>query len=331
MATRKQEPRASAPDEEGGFSLISDEKLLQLYATMVKCRLIEERAQGRLEPKKPLEPKKLASRSGGRAAGQAAGLEAVVVGVAIDLGPEDTVAPSSHGPIADFGTIAGFVKGEPREEIFRRQAACAAALDPAVRLDIATDALNIATGAALVNKTKNNGKIAVVFLDGEAAAPVFRSGSRPDSSSDSFADALHVAGLHRLPILFVRLSSLPAGAGKGKAQEGIDAHAGREGIARLAEECGIPFIAVDASDAVAVYRVATEAITHARKGNGATLIECETAGGGKAHDPILKMEVYLTRKGLFSEGLKSKTVASFTKELKAALATANQSKRLTGR
>jgi TPP-dependent pyruvate/acetoin dehydrogenase alpha subunit len=82
---------------------------------------------------------------------------------------------------------------------------------------------------------------------------------------------------------------------------------------------------------VAVYRVATEAIMHARKGNGATLIECETAGGGKAHDPILKMEVYLTRKGLFSEGLKSKTVASFTKELKAALATANQSKRLTGR
>jgi TPP-dependent pyruvate/acetoin dehydrogenase alpha subunit len=266
----------------------------------------------------------------GLEAGQAAGWEAVVAGVAIDLGPGDTLAPANRGSIAGFGLIAGFIKGEPLAEVFRRQLADAAGLDTAVRLDMATDALNLATGAALVNKTKKNGKIAVVFLDGEAAGPGSRLDLRLDSASDSFADALHAAGLHRLSILFVRMSSLPAGAGKGKAQKGIDAHTGRDRTARLAGECGIPFIAVDASDAVAVYRVATEAAAHARKGNGATLIECESAAG-KAHDPVLKMEAYLTRKGLFSEELKSKTVASFTKELKTAFATANQSKRLTGR
>jgi TPP-dependent pyruvate/acetoin dehydrogenase alpha subunit len=235
------------------------------------------------------------------------------------------------GLIGSFGLITGFIRGEPLAEIFRRQAVCAAGLDPAAQLEIAASALNNATGAALVSKTKNNSKIAVVFLEGEAAAPSSRLDLRLDSASDSLADALHAAGLHRLPILFVRLSSRPAGAGKGKAQKGMDAQAGRDGIARLAEECGIPLIAVDARDAVAVYRVATEAAAHARRGNGATFIECETAGSGEIHDPIPKMEAYLTRKGLFSERLQRETAASFAGELRAALATANRSKKLTGR
>jgi TPP-dependent pyruvate/acetoin dehydrogenase alpha subunit len=47
-----------------------------------------------------------------------------------------------------------------------------------------------------------------------------------------------------------------------------------------------------------------------------------------AHDPILKMEAYLTRKGLFSEKLKRENAASLTKELRAASAAANQSKKL---
>ena len=41
-----------------------------------------------------------------------------------------------------------------------------------------------------------------------------------------------------------------------------------------AQVCGVPIIPVDGGDVVAVYRVATESITHARKGNGPTLIDC---------------------------------------------------------
>jgi TPP-dependent pyruvate/acetoin dehydrogenase alpha subunit len=310
MATRKQKSSASAPAGGGGFSLISDEKLLQLYTTMVKCRMVEERARSLFEPKNLLKRKRLAGNGGG-AVSQEAGQEAVVVGVAIDLGPEDRVLPLNRG------LIASFARGGPLTEVFRSQMAGAAGLDLAVQLDIAT-------GAALINKTKQNGKIAVVYLEEGAASPGFRSGFLPDSCSD----ALHAAGPRRLPILFVRLSSLPAAPGKRKAQKGIDAHAERDEIARQASNCGIPFIAVDASDAVAVYRVVTEAIAHARKGNGATFIACEAAGGDMAHDPILKMEAYLTRKGLFSEKLKRENAASLTKELRAASAAANQSKKL---
>jgi len=66
---------------------------------------------------------------------------------------------------------------------------------------------------------------------------------------------------------------------------------------------------------VAVYRVSTEAIAHARKGNGPTLIECILDGS----DPILKMEEYLKRKSLFSEGMKREVMASFARELETAV------------
>ena len=80
--------------------------------------------------------------------------------------------------------------------------------------------------------------------------------------------------------------------------------------------CSFPVIAVDGNDAVAVYRVASEAIAHARKGDGPTLIECIRT---KAGDPLLNMEKYLVRKGLFSEEFKRKVAAGCSEKLDAAL------------
>jgi TPP-dependent pyruvate/acetoin dehydrogenase alpha subunit len=100
---------------------------------------------------------------------------------------------------------------------------------------------------------------------------------------------------------------------------------------------------VDGSDVVAVYRVACEAITHARKGNGPTLIECVPYGldshlassspdareseepeGLIDKDPILNMEKYLAGKGLFAKNLRSKITASVRKELAAAIKAARK-------
>jgi TPP-dependent pyruvate/acetoin dehydrogenase alpha subunit len=77
-------------------------------------------------------------------------------------------------------------------------------------------------------------------------------------------------------------------------------------------------IPVDGHDAVAVYRVATEAITHARKGNGATIIECIFDAGGEA-DALRRMEEYLTRKSLFRAAWKRKIAAEFAARLGEAL------------
>jgi TPP-dependent pyruvate/acetoin dehydrogenase alpha subunit len=56
-----------------------------------------------------------------------------------------------------------------------------------------------------------------------------------------------------------------------------------------------PFISVDGNDVAAAYRVASEAVTHARKGNGPTLIDCRLSTPG---DPIENMRKYLIGKGL---------------------------------
>jgi pyruvate dehydrogenase E1 component alpha subunit len=120
------------------------------------------------------------------------------------------------------------------------------------------------------------------------------------TASGSRREAFEVASAQQLPILFVCQRNLEA------VQENLDA-----------QSCGFPNLTVDGSDVVAVYRVATESIAHARKGNGPTLIEC-CFDRSIAHDPIQKMELYLAGKGLFNQQLSSKAAASSTLTLPAA-------------
>lgn len=119
---------------------------------------------------------------------------------------------------------------------------------------------------------KDAGRIAVLFSSSRRA-------SRP-----SWARSLRLAIEHNLPILFIALTRTTT------AEEplGADSIPAREGYA-------LPFISVDGNDVVAVYRVASEAITHARKGHGPTLIDCQIAVSG---DPLKNMQKYLKDKGL---------------------------------
>ena len=97
----------------------------------------------------------------------------------------------------------------------------------------------------------------------------------------------------RIAVLFSssRRASRPSWARSLRLAEeplGADSIPAREGYA-------LPFISVDGNDVVAVYRVASEAITHARKGHGPTLIDCQIAVSG---DPLKNMQKYLKDKGL---------------------------------
>ena len=151
--------------------------------------------------------------------------------------------------------------------------------------------------AAGSSKAKKNNKIAVAFYPDEptALAP--------------WREVMRRARAQRLPILFVSHS-----------------HASVDDIPLKIKDYGFPCIAVDGSDVVAIYRVASEAIAHARRGNGPTLIECLNAPpsgpkrnrGREATDPIRKMEKYLNHKGLSIARLKAKVAAGFKLELRAA-------------
>ena len=81
-----------------GVPLISNDKLKQLYSTMLKCRTLEERARVLFKQSK---------FTGNYYA--AVGQEAAAVGTAIDLRAEDTIGPSHRDFITGLhqGRAAG--------------------------------------------------------------------------------------------------------------------------------------------------------------------------------------------------------------------------------
>ena len=323
MATKVKEQAAAAPAaQKNGSALISDDKLKQLYTTMLKCRTLEERARVLFKQSK---------FTGNYYA--AVGQEATAVGVAVDLRPEDCVAPSHR----DF--IANYIKGVPLSAMFSQLYAKSTSPDrgrssPAhcgyAPLNVITPAstiaaqLNIGTGVALANKMKKNDNIVVAF-------------SGDGSTSLGFwHEALNFAGVHNLPIVFVVQNNLWAESVTVKLQTKV------EDISVKAQGYGFPGITVDGNDVVAVYRVAQESIHRARNGGGPTLIEAKTyrwyghseidpakyrpaeeVEYWKSKDPIKNMEAYLSGKELFSEDWKQQVVAEFNKELDAAIEVAD--------
>ena len=327
MATKVKEPveapAASTNGSQGG-GLISNDKLRQLYATMLKCRTLEERARVLFKQSK---------FTGNYYA--AVGQEAAAVGTAIDLRVEDTIGPSHR----DF--ITGFIKGAPLDKMLCHLYARGNSPDkgrssPAhfgyAPLNVITPAstiaaqLNIATGVALANKMKKNDNIAVAY-------------SGDGSTSLGFwHEALNFAGVHDLPIVFVCQNNLWAESVNLQFQTKVP------DISVKAQAYGFPGITVDGNDVVAVYRVAQEAIARARRGQGPTLIECKTyrwyghseidpakyrdpeeVERWKAKDPIANMEKYLAGKGLFTPAWKQEILDGFNRELDAAIEIAEKS------
>jgi pyruvate dehydrogenase E1 component alpha subunit len=287
IANSKVIPPAAATPFHNGFSLISNEKLLQIYSTMLKCRMIQARIRI------------FTRRNGSIAPSAAAGHEAAIAGVVLDLLPGDTLAPSP------CGFIPCFVKGLPLDRIFSALSPRSGLARPRYApLNLIPPSLSLAAQleraieAAAANKKSRNKKIAVAFCGNSSASP------------DVLHGAMRQAGKRNLPMLLV-------------CQSGSH----DDEVSPRAQAFGFPGVIVDGGDAVAVYRVATEAIAHARRSSGPTLIECrpwmlhgqKSSGNRRSGDPIGKMEEYLTRKGLFDKRIKSKVTAAFRRELDGSM------------
>jgi TPP-dependent pyruvate/acetoin dehydrogenase alpha subunit len=287
-----------------GFSLISDGKLISLYANLLKCRMVGEcLANG---------------GSAHRNYSSSRGHEAGAVGVAIDLNAEDAICSPDHG------IVTGFQKDPPIEAVLLLSGAHELTSrshsgSQSRSLNGNSDAQGTASrthtqaaiGAALTSKTRKNGGIAVLFCH--------------NAASESWNEALHVASLNGLPMIFVNREDRKPGRGVGTPP--------KRNKRANPETPWFPDIVVDSNDVVAVYRVANEAISRARLGRGPTLIECQPFrltgkvaddGNGRGRrgnglDPISNMETYLRGKGLFQRHLRSEILSRFTRELDAAL------------
>lgn len=135
------------------------------------------------------------------------------------------------------------------------------------------------------------------------------------SSKGDFHEAANIAGVFKLPVIFICQNNQYAISVPRSKQT-----ASRT-IAQKAVAYGIPGIQVDGNDVFSVYVAVTEALALARAGNGPTLIECVTyrmsdhttsddakryrtereVEEWKNKDPIMRLQKYMKEKKLWTE------------------------------
>lgn len=292
--------------------LISHDKLRELYSLMLKSRLVDERAQ--IFAKQECAKNIFQS---------SAGQEAIAAGAVIDLRPTDMLAPPPRN------LILSYLKGVPLTAIFEQlhristgpknwrssKDGCGyAQLNVALPTSTVAAQLKASVDFALASQRKKDDSIAMAF-GGERSIP-----------PNAWHEAMRTAGKRSLPIVFVHQKLL------------VDLPSPSDHTNAGAASYGFPEIAVDGNDAVAVFRVAQEAVERARFDGGPTLIQAHTwpsfgtrkkdrtqhrAPNKIEHlesaDPIAGMERYLISKGLFSEGWKLQIVTEFQQQLDCAV------------
>src|SRR5947209_20281001 len=116
----------------------------------------------------------------------------------------------------------------------------------------------LAAGAGLTAKANGKGQVAICFF-GDGA-----------SNQGTFHEGLNLAGIWKLPVVFVAENN-------GYAESTpVTYHMSCRDIADRAAGYGMPGVTVDGLDVLAVYEAAGEAIARARRGEGPSLIECQT-------------------------------------------------------
>jgi acetoin:2,6-dichlorophenolindophenol oxidoreductase subunit alpha len=130
--------------------------------------------------------------------------------------------------------------------------------------------LPIAAGAAWSAKLRSSGQVAVCFF-GDGATNI-----------GAFHEALNLAAVWKLPVVYVCENNLymeytPIGVVTAVPRPAAD----------RAAAYGLEPVVVDGNDADATYRAATEALRHARSGEGPVLVEALTyrKGGHSRADP----------------------------------------------
>jgi TPP-dependent pyruvate/acetoin dehydrogenase alpha subunit len=299
----KNSSKAAPPPSTEGFSLISNEKLIALYASMAKCRMVESRAESFFQHGKLTSDFHVS-----------AGREASAVAVVIDQRTEDTLSLSHED------RIPAIAKGASLENTFR---SLAVTEDERNRGRIALEA-NDYRRLRIIPPTDSIAQIASLLESAQAAKEEKKGNivtaffTTDSKSRTNWNEAMTIAGTKGLPIIFVHHSHDEAMRDFGAADSMVN---------------GIPAIVVDGGDAVAIYRVACEAIARARQGRGPTYVECAAPAAATAldvdciklgskqaivGDPILNMQTYLKQKGLWNEETATQIIADFGRELDIA-------------
>ncbi|MBV9086999.1 MAG: hypothetical protein JOY79_05915 [Acidobacteriaceae bacterium] len=243
---------------------------------MLKCHMLEESVGSALGPRPRIK-----------------GFEAVLVGATIGLRHDDHIAASRYKLMVDvvrgasLDQLLGHEKGRGRNHANRNHNDRVKAITPATEF-------SIATGVALDFRRHKRHSVVIALSLADAGSP------------DFWHEPAIYAATHKLPVIFVVQRKFT----KRKHNENSRA----ADLSSQADKHGLPGIPVDANDAVAVYRVAHEAIDRARRGAGPALIECKAWPFG-AEDSLAHMRRYLQWKGFWTDDWGRHTAEQIRREI----------------
>ncbi|PKR86480.1 pyruvate dehydrogenase (acetyl-transferring) E1 component subunit alpha [Heyndrickxia camelliae] len=184
----------------------------------------------------------------------------------------------------------------------------------------------LAVGAALTSKMKNQGYVVLCYF-GDGA-----------SNEGSFHEAINLASIWKLPVVFLCENNQYGMSGSVKEMTNI------ENIADRAGGYGIPGKVIDGTDMIEIMNTVYDAVENARQGNGPTLLEAKTyrwKGHSKSDakkyrtreeeeewrkkDSIKKYKELLIQEGLLTEEKASQLQAEAKQEIEEAVKFAENS------
>ncbi|HEC2146833.1 TPA: pyruvate dehydrogenase (acetyl-transferring) E1 component subunit alpha [Staphylococcus delphini] len=302
-------PEGKVVDKEA-MKLITDEELVQLMKDIVWGRTLDERTillnrQGALGNY---------ATAGGQEASQLASIAAITKDDFFVPTYRDLGVLVKHGlPMYQaFLWYKGHVVGNQYPEGFN-------AYIPQVMVG---GTLPPAAGVA-IGKAFNHSKSVVLAFCGDGA-----------TSQGDFYEGINFAGVYKAPLITViqnngygiSVPTVKQSATKSLAQKGV-------GV-------GVPSVCVDGMDPIAMYLTVKKAREYSIEGNGPVLIEALTYRFGphtmsddpkryrsdeevevwRKKDPLTRLRIYLTEKGLWSEEQENEIYEACKQEVKDAMA-----------
>jgi pyruvate dehydrogenase E1 component alpha subunit len=195
------------------------------------------------------------------------GEEAIATGVCANLEPSDYLTSTHRGHGHCIAKGAGI---KPMmAEIFGKRTGCCKGKGGSMHIadfsvgmlganGVVGGGINLAVGAALAAKMRNDGRL---------AATMFGDGA---SNRGTVHEGMNMAAIWKLPVLF--LCEFNQYASTTPASYGVSVPS----VASRAQGYGMPGQSVDGNDVLAVYEAAKTAVDYIRAGNGPYLLECRT-------------------------------------------------------
>lgn len=235
---------------------IDNQKLIEMYRTMVRIRTFEERVSREF------------------AAGNIPGFvhsyigeEATATGACANLRTDDFITSThrGHGHLIAKGGLTDRMMAElygKETGYCRGKGGSMHIADTDIGIlganGIVGAGITLAAGAALSAQMRGTDQVAVCFL-GDGA-----------SNRGTFHEGINLAAIWQLPVVYVIENNLYAEKTRITDTYRLPDLSARAGA------FGIPDVTVDGNDVVAVYETVGEAVSRARRGQGPTLVETKT-------------------------------------------------------